>query len=68
MFVYVGRIGQALSEIDNEGAAEMEDLIKQLSEVGEESPAFEGLMFKLERALNSDCGPGSFEEDDLDIS
>jgi len=26
----------------------MEDLIKQLSEVGEESPAFDGLMFKLE--------------------
>ena len=46
----------------------MEDLIKQLSEVGEENPAFEGLMFKLERALNSDCGPGSLEEDELDIS
>jgi len=46
----------------------MEDLIKQLSEVGEENPAFEGLMFKLEMALNSDCSDGSLEEDDFDIS
>ena len=34
----------------------MEDLIKQLSKVGEESPALDGLMLKLEMALNSDCG------------
>ena len=46
----------------------MEDLIKQLSEVSEENPAFDGLMYKLERALNSDSNAGSVEEDDLDIS
>ena len=46
----------------------MEDLIKQLSEVSEESPAFGGLMYKLERALNSDFGSDSVEEDDFDIS
>jgi hypothetical protein len=41
----------------------MEDLIKQLSEVSEESPAFGGLMYKLERALNSDFGTDSLEEE-----
>lgn len=45
----------------------MEDLIKQLSEVSEESPAFGGLMYKLERALNSDFGTGSQEEDEFDL-
>jgi len=45
----------------------MEDLIKQLSEVGEESPAFDGLMFKLEMTLNADFSPGSLEEDELDV-
>jgi hypothetical protein len=46
----------------------MEDLIKQLSEVSEESPAFGGLMYKLEMALNSEFGAGSLEEDEFDIS
>jgi hypothetical protein len=45
----------------------MEDLIKQLSEVSEESPAFGGLMYKLERALNSDFGAESVEADEFDI-
>jgi hypothetical protein len=45
----------------------MEDLIKQLSEVSEESPAFGGLMYKLERALNSDFGGESVEVDEFDI-
>jgi hypothetical protein len=45
----------------------MEDLIKQLSEVGEESPGFEGLMFKLEMALNADFSLRSLEEDELDV-
>jgi hypothetical protein len=45
----------------------MEDLIKQLSEVSQESPAFDGLMYKLERALNSEFGAGSLEEDELDF-
>lgn len=46
----------------------MEDLIKQLSEVGEEYPAFDTLMFKLEMALNSDFSLGSLEEDEVDTS
>jgi hypothetical protein len=46
----------------------MEDLIKQLSEVSEESPAFGALMYKLDRALNSDFGADSLEEDEFDIS
>jgi hypothetical protein len=45
----------------------MEDLIKQLSEVSEESPAFGALMYKLDRALNSDFGADSLEEDEFDI-
>jgi hypothetical protein len=45
----------------------MEDLIKQLSEVSEESPAFGALMYKLERALNSDFGVESVEVDEIDI-
>ena len=45
----------------------MEDLIKQLSEVSEESPAFGGLMYKLEMALNSDVSEDSLEEDEFDI-
>jgi hypothetical protein len=32
----------------------MQDLIKRLNEVGEESPVFEALMLKLEIAINSD--------------
>jgi hypothetical protein len=32
----------------------MVDLIKQLNEIDEESPAFDGLMLKLEMAINSD--------------
>jgi hypothetical protein len=46
----------------------MEDLIKQLSEVSEENPTFDGLMLRLERTLNSDFGPGSFVDDEFDIS
>ncbi len=46
----------------------MEDLIKQLSEVSEESPAFGELLYKLERALNSDFSADSVEEADFDIS
>jgi len=42
----------------------MEDLIKQLSEG---SPALDGLLLELERTLNSDFGPGSFEDDEFDI-
>ena len=45
----------------------MEDLIKQLSEVSEENPAFGGLMYKLERALNSDSNAESLEDDGFDI-
>ena len=40
----------------------MEDLIKQRSEVGEESPALDGLILKLEMALNSDCGLDPLDE------
>jgi hypothetical protein len=40
----------------------MNDLIKQLSEVGEESPAFDGLMRRLEILLNSNFSFGSLEE------
>ena len=46
----------------------MEDLIKQLSEVGEESPAFDGLMFRLEMTLNGDFNLGSVEEDELNVA
>jgi hypothetical protein len=42
----------------------MKDLIKQLSEVGEESPAFDGLMRRLEILLNSDFSFSSLQEDD----
>jgi hypothetical protein len=45
----------------------MQDLIKQLSEVGEESPAFDGLMFKLEMTLNADFDLGTIEADELDV-
>jgi hypothetical protein len=44
----------------------MEDLIKQRSEVSEESPAFDGLMFKLEMALNSRFSLDSLEEVETD--
>jgi hypothetical protein len=54
-------VKKALSGIYNK-EEEMEDLIKALSEVGEESPAFEGLM-----VLNSDSRCGSLEEDELDL-
>ena len=40
--------------------------MKQLSEVSEESPAFERLMVKLEMALNSNFGLDSLEEIDVD--
>ena len=46
----------------------MEDLIKQLSEVSEESPVFVGLMLRLEMTLNSDFGPGSIEGDEFEDS
>lgn len=46
----------------------MEDLIKQLSELGEESPTFDGLMLKLKMALNSDFSLGSLEEAEFDNS
>ena len=46
----------------------MEDLIKQLSELDEESPAFDGLMVKLKMALNSDFSLGSLEEVEFDNS
>jgi hypothetical protein len=46
----------------------MEDLIKQLSEVGEENPTFDGLMFKLEMALNSNFSLGSLEEIEFETS
>ena len=46
----------------------MEDLIKQLSEVNEESPAFDRLMVKLEMALNSNFSPDSLEEIEVDSS
>jgi hypothetical protein len=42
----------------------MKDLIKQLSEVGEESPGFDRLMQKLEMLINSSFSLGSLEEDD----
>jgi len=46
----------------------MEDLIKQLSELGEESPAFDGLMLKLEMALNSNFSVSSQEEAEFDTT
>ncbi len=44
----------------------MEDLIKQLSEVSEESPAFDRLMVKLEMALNSNFCLDSLEQIEVD--
>lgn len=44
----------------------MEDLIKQLNEVNEDSPAFDGLMLRLGRTLNSDFGLGSIEDEEFD--
>jgi len=46
----------------------MEDLIKQLSEVSEESPDFDRLMVKLELALNSSFNLDSLEEIEVDNS
>jgi hypothetical protein len=46
----------------------MEDLIKRLSELSEENPAFDGLMFKLEMALNSDFSLRSLEEIEFESS
>jgi hypothetical protein len=46
----------------------MEDLIKQLSEVSEESPAFDRLMVKLEMALNSSFSLDAQEEIEVDSS
>jgi hypothetical protein len=47
----------------------MEDLIKRLSEVSEDSPAFDGLMLKFEMALNSkvSCGFPQEVEDEVEI-
>jgi hypothetical protein len=49
-------------------SGKMEDLIKRLSELGEENPAFDGLMLKLEMALNSNFSPGSLEEIEFESS
>ena len=46
----------------------MGDLIKQLSEVGEESPAFDGPMFKLEMTVNADFSTDSLEEAEPDVT
>jgi hypothetical protein len=46
----------------------MEDLIKRLSEVSEESPSFDGLMLKLEMAVNSSFSLGSQAEDEFETS
>jgi hypothetical protein len=46
----------------------MEDLIKRLSELGEENSAFDGLMFKLEMALNSNFSLGSLEGIEVESS
>jgi hypothetical protein len=46
----------------------MEDLIKRLSEVSEDSPAFDGLMLKFEMALNSNVSFGSPQEVEVDAS
>jgi hypothetical protein len=46
----------------------MEDLIKQLSELDEESPAFDGLMLKLKMALNSNFSLSSLEEAEFDTT
>ena len=45
-----------------------EDLIKRLSGLGEENPAFGGLMFKLEMAVNSNFSRGSLEEIEFENS
>jgi hypothetical protein len=42
----------------------MKDLIKQLSEVGEESPGFDRLMLKLEMLINSSFSVDALQEDD----
>lgn len=42
----------------------MDDLIKQLSEVGEESPGFDRLMLKLEILINSTFSFGTLQEVD----
>jgi hypothetical protein len=46
----------------------MEDLIKQLGELDEESPAFGGLMLKLKMALDSNFSLSSLEEVEFDDS
>jgi len=46
----------------------LKDLIKQLNEVGEESPAFNALMLKLEMALNSDSSVSSLDDFEFDAS
>ena len=45
----------------------MEDLIKQLSEVSVDSPAFDELMLRLQRGPYSDFDPGSIEDDEFDF-
>lgn len=42
----------------------MDDLIKQLSELGEESPGFDRLMLKLEVLINSTFSVGTLQEVD----
>jgi len=44
----------------------MEDLIKQLSEVTEESPAFDVLKLKLKMALSSSFSVDSLEDIEID--
>jgi predicted transcriptional regulator len=58
---------KAISEKRKE-ATGVEDLIKRLSEVSEESPAFEGLMLRLEMAINSNFSLGSQEEIEFETS
>ena len=58
---------KVLSEIRKK-ERQKEDLIKRLSELGEENPAFDGLMFKLEMALNSNFSPGFLEEIEFENS
>jgi hypothetical protein len=46
----------------------MEELIKRLSEVDEETPVFDPLLLRLGRTLDYDSGPGFLEDADLDSS
>jgi len=46
----------------------VEDLIKQISEVDEENPAFAGLILTLGPTLNSDFDPGFLQDLEPDSS